>query len=140
MLPFGWILSYAAALPFFIGLFFFALLGLIVGATAFRVAKGGAPYARFTVIAGTTVIVLAGWLTTVVKEGRDFPHDMAKLAAERTLDLGDRSLPEFHRAVADEVTNFLAAHYAPGGTLGYVRWVLAGGQIRKGELNVVNQT
>ncbi len=139
-LPFGWILSYAAALPFFVGAFFFALLGLMIGATAFRVAKAGAPYNKFAVVTGTTVIVLTGCLTTLVKEGRDFPFDTARVVADRTLDLGDRSVQEFQSTVADEVSGYLASHYPPGGTLGYVRWVLAGGEIRKGELTVTQQT
>lgn len=139
-LPFGWILSYAAALPFFVGAFFFALLGLVIGATAFRIAKSAAPYRRAVVVAGTTIIVLTGFLTTLTKEGRDFPGDAARIVADRTQDLGDRSLAEFQAVVAAEVSVYLSTRYAPGGTLGYVRWVLDNGEIRKGELSVAQQT
>lgn len=138
-LPFGWILSYAAALPFFVGAFFFALLGLVIGATAFRLAKAGAPYNKSMVLVGTTVIVLTGCATTLVKEGRDFPLDTSRIVTDRTLDLGDRSVEEFRGAVADDVRGYLASHFPPGGPLGYVRWVLAGGEIRKGALSITPQ-
>src|SRR3990172_853649 len=60
-LPLAWLLSYAAMLPFYLGLFFFMLFGLVIGAVAFRVAAPGRPYHRFAVLAGTTLIVGVCW-------------------------------------------------------------------------------
>ena len=37
-LPVAWLLSFAGTLPFFLGVFFFALFGLLIGAVIYRVA------------------------------------------------------------------------------------------------------
>jgi hypothetical protein len=60
-IPFCWLLSFAALLPFYIGLFFFALFGLVFGAVVCRVAARRGPYGSGTVLAGTTLLVFAVW-------------------------------------------------------------------------------
>ena len=139
-LPFGWLLSYAAALPFYIGLFFFALFGLVIGAVTYRIAAPRRPYGRFALLTGTTLIVLVGWGSTLVKESRDFPEDVAARAVRQTRDIGGRSAAEFREDVAADVRRFLAERYPPGGTFGYVRWVLTNGQLKKGDLPTVNRS
>lgn len=138
-LPFAWILSYAAALPYFIGLFFFALFGLVIGAVAHRVAAPARPYRPSILIVGTACIVLTTWTLTVVKEAMDFPKDMVK-QAEATRDLGGRTIAQFRAEVESDVRGFLRDRYPPGGTPGYIRWVLTNGQIQRGELAAVGRT
>lgn len=139
-MPLAWLLSYAAMLPFFIGLFFFALFGLIIGAVMHRVASPGRPYNRTALVVGTTMIVAAGWIASIVKESRDFPGDMAVETANRTRDIGDRSVEEYRAAVADEIRHFLRKHYPPGGTFGYIRWVVTSGELKKGQIENVSRT
>src|SRR3989304_7721151 len=79
-LPFAWLLSFAAALPFYLGFFFFLLFGLVIGAVAFRIAAPGRPYGRFAVLAGTTLIVGVCWTTALVKERTGFPADLPAAA------------------------------------------------------------
>jgi len=139
-IPFGWLLSYAAALPFFIGMFFFVLFGLIIGAAVFRVASKNAPYPSTPLVVGTTLIVLLIWSFTIVKESRDFPLEAAKHIADQTRDIGDQSIEEFRADVVVQVKQFLRTQYAPGGTIGYVRWVLTDGLLQANDFDAVQRT
>lgn len=139
-LPLAWLLSYAAALPFFLGLFFFMLFGLMIGATAFRIAARGRPYCTSSLILGTTLLVATTWGLSLLKEARDFPNDVAKRVSLRTRDIGDRTVAEFRSAVASDVRALLSTRYGPGPIWGYVRWVLTSGEIRRGELPTLNKS
>ena len=139
-LPIVWLLSYAGTLPFFLGLFFFALFGLIVGAVIHRVASPGRPYMTMPLVIGTALVVLLGWSLSLVKEARDFPSDMAVDSGRKTRDIGDRTIDEFHELVENQVRAFLAEKHPPGGTIGYVHWALTSGEIKKGELADVKWT
>ena len=136
-LPFAWLLSYAAMLPFFIGLFFFVLFGLIIGAVIHRVAAPKRPYARPPLLIGTVIVVMFGWSFSLIKEARDFPMDRAHYVAEKTGHLGGRTVGEFHEAVATQLRQYLREHYPPGGTVGYMHWALTSGEIPKGSLEDV---
>jgi len=138
--PFGWILSYAAALPFFLGVFFFALLGLFLDAAVYRAASPAMPYSPGPVWASTALVILWVWGLSLAKEAHDFPHDMAYQAIQRTKDLEGRSPDVFRAAVADEVKLFLRNQYPPGGWRGYGRWLLRSGEIGKTELPSVRST
>lgn len=132
--PLTWLLSFAAALPFMIGTFFFALFGLFVGATVFRVAAPGRPHGPWQVLAGTTLVVFFMFGGSLALEGRGFASDLAADAAWRTRDLGDRSIADFRATAEREIATHVATKYPPGGVLGYVRWVLDGGEIPRGTL------
>ena len=137
-LPVGWVLCYAALLPFFLGLFFFALFGLVIGAVVHRVASGGRPYKRSILLGGTVLLVVVGWTLSVMFESRHVPISMAKKAALKTRDLGGRTTVEFHAHVAGQIREHFREHYPPGGTIGYIRWVLSSGEIAKGEIDGVH--
>lgn len=130
-IPCGWVLSYAALLPFFIGVFFFAVFGLIIGAVAYRFAAPGRPYAKTLIVVGTTVIILVTFAASLWKEGRDFPSDVATRALKNTRSIGILTPAEFRHNVEGDVRRFLAAEYWPGGTIGYLRWTLTSGRISK---------
>jgi hypothetical protein len=138
-IPLAWLLSYAASLPFFLGLFFFMLFGLIIGAIAFRVSARGRPYAMFPLILGTTFLVALVWSFSLVKEARDFPGDVARRVSLRTRDIGDRSLAEFRGAVAEDVRSFLASRYGPVQVWSYIRWVLTNGELKRGDLSILDK-
>ncbi len=137
-LPFCWLLSFAALLPFYLGLFFFALFGLPIGALVFRISSPGGPYRPSTVVAGTTVLVLGVWSVSIIKESRDLPWDMAEKAIKITPDLDGRTPQQFRNNVASEVRAHIGTNFPPGGVLGYVRWALSGGTLKKGELASVD--
>lgn len=138
-LPLAWLLAYAATLPFFIGLFFFALFGLVIGATVHRVASPGRPYARGTLWAGTIILVVGGWLVSIGVEGRALPMDFARDAPDWTRDLHGRTRGQFVEDVADRIRSHLRENYPPGGTLGYVRWVVTSGEFPKGSIEGVRR-
>jgi hypothetical protein len=138
-LPFAWLLSYAASLPFFLGLFFFMLFGLLIGAVAYRVAAPRRPYSSIHLVIGTTVLVALVWSVSMVKESSDFPGDIADRAVQRTRNLGDQSVAQFRGKVADDVRRFLAERYPPGGVSGYVRWVLTSGELKRGDLTALDR-
>jgi len=139
-LPLSWLLSYAAMLPFYIGLFFFMLFGLVIGAVTFRVAAPGRPYRRFAVLTGTTLIVVVCWSLSLVKESRDFPADIADDTVRRSRDIGRQSADDYRTAVAQEVRAFLRVRHPPGGVLGYAHWMLLEGEIKKGAIPSFDQT
>lgn len=136
-LPIGWLLSYAATLPFLIGPFFFALFGLMIGAVIHRVASPGGPYGSPALLIGTTMLVILVFGETVILESRDFPAEMADQAASRTRTLGNRSIEEFRAETTEGVRRYLENNFPPGGTIGYVRWILTQGRIEAGEIEGV---
>ncbi len=129
-MPYAWLLSYAGMLLLYLGLFFFVLFGVAIGAVVYRVASPGRPYKRWAVLAGTTIIVLTTWLVSLVKESRDFPRDVAIKAGNQARSIGDQTIQEFHTAVQDDVRRFLRETYPPGGTIGYARWILLSGELK----------
>lgn len=133
-LPFAWLLSYAAALPFFLGLFFFALFGLVIGAFVYRLAVAHGPHSRNAVLIGTALLVGWGWGLSIAKEGFDFPVDRAKGLSATTRSIGDRSLAEYEAFMANGIRDYLSQNYAPGGVMGYLRWVVTNGEIQRGEI------
>ncbi len=138
-LPLIWLLSFAGLLPFLLGLFFFMLFGVVIGAVAHRVAAPCRPYGRVTLLVGTTVIVVLVWGAALVKESYDFPRDMAKNALTRRQEIGERTAGEYKTLVAGQVRSFLAKRYPSGGPVGYVRWMIDGGKIEKGKLPNVDR-
>ncbi len=139
-LPIAWLLSHAALLPFFLGVFFFALFGLVIGAVMHRVASPARPYPSTTLVVGTTIVVAFGLVASLASESRDFPGKMAVEAGDKTRDIGNRTINEYRTAVAGDIRRYLREQYPPGGTLGYVRWALASGTLKKGQIAHVNRT
>lgn len=135
-LPLSWLLSYAGALMFYLGLFFFALFGLIIGAATFRVACVARPYRRKHVIAGTTLLVLVPWSLSMLKEGRDFADDVAaRTVHEKSLDLKGNTVAQHRKIVTSDVRAYLREHYPPGGVRGYMRWVVVDGKISRTDVS-----
>lgn len=133
-LPLAWLLSHAALLPFFLGLFFFALFGLITGALMHRVASPGRPYGAGHLLAGTTWIVLLIMVVSLRQEAQDQPAKLAESASQRVRDIGDRPTSAYVAETADRIRGVWKARHGSGGLVGYVRWVLSGGTIEEGVL------
>jgi hypothetical protein len=139
-LPFSWLLSAAALLPFLLGLFFFALFGLIIGALVFRIACPRRPYRKGAVLVGTTFIITVCWITSIVLESRAFAPEMGEKATDATRSIGDLTRAEHIDKMADQVQAYLRDQYPPGGLIGYVRWSLTDGEIKKGILEGPRKT
>ena len=138
-LPLAKLLSFAVALPFFTGVFFFALFGLVIGAVVYRLAASRRPYSPAVVLIGTTVLVAFVWTVSIDLEARGFPQDVADRAIRTTRDLQGMGPGQFREVVAAEVRAFLSNRYPPGGTLGYARWALTNGPLAKEDLLHINR-
>ena len=129
----GVVLSYGAFLMAFLGLFFYLLLGLIMGALTYRVASLGKPYPRRAVVVGTAIVVLVGWGTSLAWEIRDFPHTIARNVIRTVARLPEGMNKEAYRAeVVSRTRSYLARRYPPGGAIGYVRWMATNGKLEEG--------
>lgn len=91
-------------------------------------------------MSGTAIVVIVGVTGSIVIESLDFPRKMAAEAGDNTRYLGDLTIGEYRTAVAADVRRFLREEYSPGGTPGYVRWVLTSGQLKKGQIVHFNRT
>ena len=137
-LPLAWLLSHAALLPVFLGVFFFALFGLVIGAVMHRVAAPGRPYPPAPLLIGTTIVVLVAFTVSLMQEARDAPRKMARSASENVRDIGDRTVPEYMALVSNEIRDRIREAHPPGGLIGYARWVMVDGVFDKGEIQAAN--
>lgn len=133
--PLAWLLNFAASLPFFLGLFFFALFGLIIGAVCFRIAAVDRPYRLRTIVLGTTLLVVGTWALSIYLEASQFASVMAEEAIRLpTLDLEGEPVDTYRARVTSEIEQYMSANYAPGGVIGYVRWAVGSGVLPDGSL------
>jgi len=125
-LPLGYLLSYGAALMALLGLFFFALFGLLIGAVMYRFAAPARPIPPKHIKIGVAVVLLICWGLAMGKEVYDFPGDKARYALEKVAPLPDGITPEVFKADVERfVRRTLAEQYGGAGVLGYARWVLS---------------
>ena len=129
-LPIGWLLCYGGLLPFFLGLFFFLLFGLLLGAVAYRIGVPARPLSKAAVVGGTAVVVGVTWATSLLVEAHDFPDQVADVAFRQPRKLPAGTTPEAYcRQSADEVAVYLREKHPPGGVIGYVHWALTSSRI-----------
>ncbi|UCD27520.1 MAG: hypothetical protein JSV03_10400 [Planctomycetota bacterium] len=131
-LPAGWLLATLAVLPMFLGLFFFLLFGLLIGAIMFRFGRAARPAPRSKLIAVGCMASLVVWAVALVTEYRNFPTDAAKAVRDSfpsrsfvKTDL-ERIRHETHRHVLKQ----LKEDYSPGGFVGYLRWAATDGTLK----------
>jgi hypothetical protein len=136
--PAGCLLAYLALLPMFLGLFFFLLVGMVVGAVTFRFGKAAAPIPPTTLrLIGAAVAVLV-WTTGLVVEYLDFPREAARavrhsLAQNLTADQQDELADRTRQHVLTQLTG----RDFRGGFLdhllafsGYLKWAATRGTMR----------
>ena len=128
--PLGWLLSYAATLMMLLGLFFFVLFGLVIGAVMYRYGSPARPIPSRRIKLGVALVVLIGWGISYGVEVRDFPIDKANDAIRVVSPLPEgMTREEFKADVERFVRDTLAERYGGSGPIGYARWVLAEKQI-----------
>ncbi len=125
-LPLGWLLSYGAALPFFLGLFFFTLFGLLIGAVVYRVGISARPVPPTRLKIGAAVVVLVCWGLSMGIEVYQFPTDRGAAALREIAPLPDGMDAESMKThVAEFVRDTLRREYGNAGFVGYARWIVA---------------
>lgn len=130
-IPAGVLLAYLAALPFLLGLFFYLLLGLVIGATMYRFgAKARIPSkpTLWAIGLGVALVTLAASLWA---EYRALPGSVTEAVRH---SLWMRFDPDMKARLETETRQFAAhylqEHYPPGGVLGYVRWAISDGSLK----------
>jgi len=126
----GWLLVRLVWLPFYFGLFFYLVAGLLAGALSFRVGRGARPVSGRWLLAGVASAAIAASLALVIWEyryiagtaGADGRFREARNAAVAE----GRSPRSVEPIAAAAFRNTLRDQYPPGGPLGYVRWAIAG--------------
>jgi hypothetical protein len=129
LVPLCWLLARLIWLPLYMGLFFFIVAGLLVGAASFRLASKARPIGRWRLIRGAAIVALVGGTAFLIFEYFHFaktvgeaPHFAeAKNAALRS----GRPARSVEAAASDEFQKELSLHRAPGGVLGYMRWAVS---------------
>lgn len=130
----SWLLARLIWLPFFFGLFFFLVAGLLVGAFAFRLARPARP------IPGSVIlrwVILAGLLTIISTTYFEYQHfrktalgDPPRFAeARNAVVAAGGSLRDLAGRAADAYSAALKQNSPPGGPIGYVRWTISSGSL-----------
>lgn len=130
----GWILARLVWLPFYFGLFFFLIAGLLVGAVAFRVARPSRPLGRTRILVGVVAVSVIAWSATLILE---FRHVAATIGDPPAFASARNAAAESNgpvKAIKAEATErflaVLSAEYPPGGPIGYVRWAVCSGEMK----------
>ncbi len=127
----AWAFSHLGNLFYFLGLFFFVLFGLILGATVFRLLSAFRPIRRPTLICIGWLFILVTWGGGLVLEASYLPEDVY----DATIKTFKRGLPpglkpaDFKRDVLEQTTAYLRENYGSNLTISYVLWELAGGSM-----------
>ena len=130
-LPAGWLLASLAVLPMFLGLFFFLILGLFIGAVMFRLGKAAAPVPKAILIIIGSLVALVIWGTALVVEYRNLPQDAARTVrgSFKNRSFAPQDKLRLRNETGDYVLARLKEDYPPGGFVGYLRWAATKGTI-----------
>lgn len=128
-----YILARVVFLPYYMGLFFYQVAGLIAGSVGFRVARPQRPMRRRRLITGAILVAGAAWCVSIVFEYYDRVEGIARESEfyEAKLKAIERggSAGEVMERVRTGLRDHLRIEFFPGGVIGYVRWVVAGGEM-----------
>ncbi len=128
-LPIGWLLATAALLPFYLGLFFFALFGLLLGAVQFRIGSPDAPIGRSAVWLGGILVVITTWTLAMGFEYIHLYSDAVRFVKESHRMLTPEQVRQVETDTPARIRERLAADYPPGGIAGYMRWAARSGEM-----------
>jgi len=127
----SWLLARLVFLPYYMGLFFYLVAGLLVSGAAFRVARAARPIPRGRMIRGVILVAALTWAVSIVWEYRDRVAGIAtgaRFVEAKNQAVADGKSPSVVEAQAIErLHERLRTDYPPGGLIGYVRWVLRSG-------------
>jgi hypothetical protein len=130
------LLASAGLLPFvfgIVGVFFFMLVGLILGAILFRCGAGARPMRRGVLLVSVLVPTLAISAGTVVFEYRSVVVDNAEQALRvQNKNPRDRKFAAEKRQMRRMIESYWRARFAVGGVAGYVAWTLRGSKFKIG--------
>jgi hypothetical protein len=134
----GIILTWLAVLPFLLGLYFFLLAGLLLGAIIARFGKSDSPQPKGRIWAASVTIACLVWMVTLVVEYVTFPRDaFEEVLTSLPAYVPQEDRPELREAVYHAVLSELLDRPSDGGIadwiLGfpaYLSWVATDGTMR----------
>ena len=128
-----YILARVVFLPYYMGLFFYQVAGLLAGSAGFRIARPERPIRRFRLIVGAILVAVSAWCVSIVFEYHDRVEGIARESEfyEAKLKAIERggSAVDVMEQVRSGLRDHLRTQHPPGGVIGYVRWVVASGEL-----------
>lgn len=131
-LPIGWLLSHLALLPFYLGLFFFALFGLVVGAVQYRIGSAAAPISRSRAYLSGAVVVLVIWTVALQIEYVHLFGDATYFVKDSFRRRTPAQLQEIDRDTPLRIREQLARFGPIDGPPRYIRWAIESGELKFG--------
>jgi hypothetical protein len=126
----GTLLGYLALLPFFVGLFFFLLLGLAPGAVLFRFGHPLRPMSLLRIWSGALPVVLVTFSVAVYVEYRALPRHVAVKVRKNVSGFpAGYTRAALENRAAEMVGNYLRRRYGSDDLLAYIRWASRSGRI-----------
>lgn len=133
LLVLDWLLARLIWLPFYFGLFFFLVAGMLAGACSFRLACPARPVSRGRILLAAVLISGLSGVATTIWEYRDVVgHRIGErrfTKARNTAISERRPMVEVDASIEEAFTAALRADYPPGGPIGYVRWAVSSGEM-----------
>lgn len=130
LIPLCWLLARLIWLPMYMGLFFFLVAGLLVGAISFRLARPARPLARSRIIVGSAMVALLGAAAFCEFEYLNFVDTVGEAPrfadAKNAALLAGRTARSVEQSASDSFLIALRERYPPGKLIGYVRWAMSG--------------
>lgn len=128
-----YVLARVVFLPYYMGLFFYQVAGLIAGSAGFRIARPDRPIRRARLFSGAVLVALAAWCVSIVFEYHDRVDGIAResefyAAKLKAIEQGGSAADVMER-VREGVRDHLRTEHSPGGVMGYVRWVVHSGEL-----------
>lgn len=130
-IPAGIILCYLASMPFYLGLFFFLLLGLLVGATMFRFGRNTGPVRPGVLWLIGAAVALITWSSVLITEYATFPGLVAARVEQsrRRIITPEQKLKNDNQLRRYAMSQLLGHDYDAGvaqwtkGFASYVSWI-----------------
>lgn len=129
-LPIGWLLATAALLPFYLGIFFFALFGLILGAVMFRIGLPAAPIAKPALYVGGALVIVVAWVLAMCVEYQHLYPDAVRFVKESHRSLTAEQITQIEIDTPARVREGLVLQGSRrGGVIGYMCWAARSGRM-----------
>lgn len=128
----NWLLARVIWLPYYFGIFFFLVAGLLTGGWSFRIARAARPLALARLLAGVAAVSLIAAASGLWWEYRTVAASVGeppRFADARQAAVAARaSVRDVERVIEKAFCDYLAANFPPGGMIGYARWAVSGGR------------
>jgi hypothetical protein len=129
----GFLLARLIWLPFYFGLFFFLVAGLLAGALSFRIARAARPIPRLRILRGIAWLAAVAMAITLCWEYQHVAGtigDPPKFQEARNAAVkAGRPAACIRDIASEEFRKALRKTYPPGGPIGYVRWAVSSGEM-----------